>query len=170
MANIKSPRDRVLDALERHHEKLAKQQQSKRKTKNRKPEKDVERYCLEWMRARDWDVQIVEAKATYNPRAGRYLRNTSVSAGTCDCIGTLPDGKFVAIEFKAPGRLSTFAHDRNVEQRDYILKKIHSGAFACVVDSASRLEKIYAAWEEALQVSPDKAKNILLGFLPKRDE
>lgn len=167
MSQPKSPKDRVRDAMEKHHAKLANKKQ--RFTRNRKPEKDIERFCLEWMRAKDWDVQIVEAKATYNPRAGRYLRNISVSAGTCDCIGTLPSGVFVAIEFKAPGRLSTFASDRNVEQRTYLITKIHSGAFACVVDSVSRLEKIYAEYEEALLVSRDKAKNILLGFLPRKD-
>lgn len=167
MANFKSPKDRVREAMEKHHAKLANKNQ--RFTKNRKPEKDVERFCLAWMREQGWDVQIIESKATFNPRAGRYLRNTSVTTGTCDCIGTLPNGVFVAVEFKAPGRLNTFAHDRNFAQRDYLLAKIHSGAFAAVVDSVARLEKIFGEYQESLAISKDKAKNILLSWLPKRN-
>ena len=163
----KSPQDRVREAMENHHAKLANKKQ--RLTKNKKPEKEVERYCMAWMSDQGWDVQVLEAKATYNPRAGRYLRNQSVAVGTVDCVGTLTNGIFVAIEFKSPGRLSTFAHDRNFAQRDYLLNKIHSGAFACVTDSVARLEKVFAAYQEALLVSPDKAKNILLSYLPKRD-
>lgn len=164
---MKSPKDRVREAMERHHSKLL--NKNTRGTKNKKPEKDVERFCLEWMRSQGWDVQIMESKATYNPKAGMYLRNTSVSTGTCDCIGTMPDGKFVAIEFKAPGRLSTFASDRNHMQRDYIISKIRSGAFAAVVDSVARLEKIHAAWQDALLISIEKAKDLLLGYLPNRE-
>lgn len=164
---MKSPKERAREALENHHKKLA--NKKRRFTKNRKPEKEVAKFALEWMREKNWDVQIVEAKAAYKPSAGRYIRNSSVSAGTCDCIGTLPNGVFVAIEFKAPGRLSTFASDKNHEQRDYLLAKIHSGAFACVVDSVARLENIYNEYVMALEVSRDKAKNFLLASLPKKD-
>lgn len=164
---MSSPKDRALKALENHHRKLA-NKQIKFTRRNGKPEKEVERFCLQWMRERNWDVQILESKAVYNANAGRYLRTMSVSAGTCDCIGTLPNGLFVAIEFKAPGRLATFASDRNHLQRDYIINKIKSGCFACVTDSAARLEKIYNAWLEALQVSPEKGKDTLLSFLPTR--
>jgi hypothetical protein len=163
MSKIK---DRVEQALLRHHEKLAKTKI--RKSRNGRPEKDVERDVLAWMRDRGWDAQVIEAKATYNPRAGRYLRNSSVAAGTCDIIGTDPNGTFVAVELKAPGRLSTFAADRNEAQRDYLIAKIRSGAFAAVTDCTSRLEQIYEEYLTARAISPEKSKQLLLSYLPKK--
>lgn len=152
------------DALDRYYSKLAKQ--TKRKTKNRKPEKEVERFCLEWMRQNHWDVQIYEAKATYNPRQGRYMQQ-SMKAGTVDCQGVLPDGTFVAVEFKAPGRLSTFAAPKNIRQKQYLTQKIEHYAFGACVDSCARLQAIFALYSKIRdEEGKDAAKQYLLSQLP----
>jgi hypothetical protein len=152
------------DALDRYYSKLAKQQ-SKPKRKNRKPEKEVERFCLEWMRARKWDVQIYESKAVFSARSGRYT-GQSMKAGTVDCQGITPDGIPVYIEFKAPGRLSTFSSPKNHRQKEYLVAKIQNGAFGAVVDSANRLDRIFGEYINRVRSSKDEAKQFLLSELP----
>ncbi len=147
------------EALDRYFTKLAK---PKRNKKNLKPEKEVEHQCVEWMRAVNWDVGIYEAKASYNPYAGRYI-SRSMQAGTVDCQGVMPNGIFVAVEFKAPGRLKTFNSQRNYRQKEYIVSKILSNAFAVVVDSKDRLEQIYATWKN---LDENKKKDFLMASLP----
>ena len=154
-------------ALLRHHEKdlkeLDKLNGKTKKRKNGKPEKLVEAECLFWMRQQRWSVQIVESKATFDPRRGVY-RNQSVSAGTCDCMGTLPDGIAIYIEFKAPGKLKTFNREKNQRQIQYIKSKIEMNAFACVVDSAKLLEEIYITWRAT--ETPEAKRIFLTKALP----
>lgn len=169
---------RVTDALNRYYEKQDREIRklnglSEPRRKNEKPEKEVEKACLEWMRSdkQNWSVEIYEAKATYDPSKGIY-RQQSMKAGVCDCMGTLPDGISVAIEFKAPGRLSTFNSERRFKQRKFIVDKINSNAFACVVDSVDRLVTIYERWRElrAANVDFGVARNYLLSMLPQQKE
>lgn len=158
---------RIQAAVERFHEKDLKEiaKLSGHRKKNQKPEKEVEKACLEWMRIKRWSVQIVESKATYNPHAGRYV-SQSTKAGTVDCFGTLPDGVSCFIEFKAPGKLSTFANPKNYRQKEYCLEKINTHAFVCVTDSVERLEKVHRAWEMKRLLDKEDAKNFLLEQLP----
>lgn len=149
-------------ALHNYFEKQAKEV-SRRKKRNFKPEKQVEQACVKFMTAQGWDVGIYEAKAVYNPHAGRYLRGV-MRAGTVDCQGVMPDGTFVAVEFKAPGRLKTFNSPRNDRQREYLINKINHNAFGCVVDSAHLLEQIYKAWANEKDLS--NRKWLLMDFLP----
>ncbi len=136
----------------------------KRKTHG-KPEKEVERACLTWMRAQGWSVQIYEAKATFNPQAQRWV-GSSMKAGTVDCQGVMPDGTFVAVEFKAPGRLCTFNLEKNHRQKEYLVEKIRMNAFGCVVDSARRLAQLFDGYKEAVLVSRDQAQMYLMRELP----
>ena len=135
--------------------------------KNSKPEKDlVQKPCMKWMRERGWSVNVFEAKATWSAARGRYI-SQSVPAGTCDCMGNMPDGHGVAIEFKAPGRLVTFCD--NEVQEEFLKNKVDGGVFACVVDSVERLAEIYEAWAP-LKASNDmtRAKEYLRLMLPKK--
>jgi GTP-binding protein EngB required for normal cell division len=134
-----------------------------KKRTNAKPEKNVEKECLTWMRAQGWNVQIFESKAT---QINGVWRNQSMKAGNADCQGTLPGGIACYIEFKSPGRLSTFNAPKNQRQIDFILAKIDMGAFACVVDSADHLAGIYNIWKEKRAADPEDAKNYLLDALP----
>lgn len=158
---------RVQQALERHHEKLLKEDKGPTRT-NKKPEKEVEAACLKWMRELNWEVQIYESKATYNPHAGGYTKNKSVKTGNADCQGIMPDGTSVAIEFKAPGKLASFLRNGNEPQRDFIIKRIHMNGFACVVDSSDRLELIYMEWIKQKTLSIEAARHYLFNQLPVR--
>lgn len=131
--------------------------------RNKKPEKDVECACLAWMRAQGWDVEIYEAKATYDPRRQCY-RSQSVKAGTVDCQGVMPDGTFVAVEFKAKGKRSTFNLAKNNKQKDYLKRKIMMNAFGCVIDDVELLRDIFHAWN-LLKTNRDK-QDYLLSQLP----
>jgi hypothetical protein len=159
---------RVQAALLNFHDKAWKKMQremspKERKKRNAKPEKEVETACLTWMRALGWAVEIYESKATFDPRTGHY-RQQSMKAGTCDCMGLMPNGTTVAIEFKAPGRLKTFLKESNQRQIDFILTRIEMNAFACVVDSVDRLKAIYEVWTSLKDRT--EAKQYLFDMLP----
>jgi hypothetical protein len=136
---------------------------TKRK-KNQKPEKLVERACLEWMRSQGWSVQIFESKATYDPKG--FWRNQSMKAGNADCQGTLPSGRACYIEFKAKGKLSTFKLAKNYRQQMFLKEKILSNAFCAVVDSVELLKEIYERWEHLEKIEPLLARNYLYKKLP----
>ncbi len=171
MANEKKESTRR--ALEKFFERDAKRVEkengvgSSRKKKNEKPEKNVERACVEWMRGMNWEVEIFEAKSTFDPRRGVW-RNQSMKAGVCDCLGTMPCGTPVAIEFKALGKLATFSQLKNTRQIEYLTRKIEYYAFGAVVDSVDRLIHIYNEWSERSTESKDIARMYLLEMLPRR--
>lgn len=148
----------VAAALHRHHEKQL-TQPDKPKRSNEKPEKEVEKICLAWMRAHQWSVQIYESKATLKDGV---WRQQAMKQGNADCQGSTDDGLSVAIEFKAPGKLSTL----RFHQRQFLTDKINANAFACVVDSLERLQIIYAQWLKLRAVGLGEARTYLLSMLP----
>lgn len=156
-------------AIERFCERQLKKEQNELKPsrKNQKPEKLTEAQCLYWMRKKGWKVQIYESKATYSQIAKRWI-NQSMQAGVADCQGTMPDGRSIAVEFKAKGKLSTFWKPTNYRQQEFILDKINLNAFACVVDSVELLEAIYKHWQCRLVGGATSAQNCLRENLPKK--
>lgn len=166
----KKHRQSTLDALNKYYQNQLPKEPTEgpARAPNKAPEKEVEKACLTWMRARGWSVEIFESKATYSPRAGRYIQQ-SMKAGVCDCMGSDDLGLGVAIEFKAPGKLSSFNREGNFNQRNFIVGKINANCFACVVDSVSRLETIYLRWVE-LRSDMGSARNYLLSMLPAVSE
>jgi len=151
-----SYKDRVRLAVEKFTMKQNKKS-SGIKRKNLKPEKEVQLACVTWMRSLGWDVQVIESKATYDSRSGRYI-SQSVKAGYSDCSGNTNTGLSVYVEFKAPGRLSTLRFN----QREFLLKKIESGCFAVCVDGTSHLKTL---WKD-YNLSEDK-KAFLIAKLPE---
>lgn len=139
----------------------------KKKSRNAKPEKDVEAACLAFMRAWGWTVEIYEAKATWDP-IRQIWKNSAMKAGTCDCMGTTEDGVAVAVEFKAPGRLSSFNAEDRYLQRKFIVDRINSNAFACVVDSSESLRVIYGRWKDLRAQGMGVAREYLLSALPQK--
>lgn len=121
------------------------------------------------MRARGWNVEIYEAKATWSSNAGAWVQK-GMKAGTCDCMGNTGEGLAIAIEFKAPGALSTFNSDKRYLQKKFIVDKINTNTFACVVDSVSRLEIIFKRWSELVSFDKNSARNYLLSMLPQQQE
>jgi len=137
---------RIRKAVENFHEKqLPQKKPAKRKKKNKQPEKEVVKACLKWAVKMGWELQVYEAKATYNRHSGRYTSQT-MNPGTPDIQGVNNEGIFIAIECKAPGRLSTFNREKNYRQQEYIKRTIRMNGFACVVDSAELLDKIFKKW------------------------
>lgn len=135
--------------------------------RNQKPEKEVEKACLEWMRARGWVVAIYESKSKFDPSRGRYISQT-MKAGTADCMGNLPDGIECIVEFKAPGRLSSFASEKNMKQQLFLQRKIQTNCFAAVVDSVARLELIFKSWQQKRSAGDlYEARMYLLSMLPE---
>ena len=149
-------------AMQSYHDRQSKTQIITRK--NKKPEKEVERQCMDWMRLRGWSVQVIESKATYNPEIGVY-RNQSAKAGTADCIGCTNDGIFVAVEFKAKGRKSTL----RPQQYKFLVEKIEHNAFAVCVESADELAHYYELWVQHSE-SPSDRREIFQKLLPCKRE
>lgn len=168
----KDHRDGARNALNKFYQKQADElapKQPVERVRNKAPEKDVERECLKWMRAREWKVEIYEAKAKWNSEAQRFT-STGMKFGTVDCMGSTDEGIAVAVEFKAPGALSTFNREERFLQRKFIVDRINSNAFACVVDSAARLETIYLRWKELRLVGLAEARQYLISALPQKTE
>lgn len=134
-------RSRVQRAMEKHHAKLAGR---KPRTKpNGRPEKEVERDCMEWLKEHGFSCHVVESKAVYSHKAGRYIKGQT-DEGFADCVGVYgATGTAVFIEFKAPGRVSTL----RPAQKHFLRTKIDHNAFAVVIDSVEKLEQI---WNEYL--------------------
>lgn len=110
--------------------------------KNKTPEKTLTQLpCLRWMRSVGWSVDIYEAAAVWDSKRDSYSSNY-MKTGTVDCLGCDKFGQFVAIEFKAPGRISTLSGG----QKSFLIEKINCGGFGCVTDSVERLESIYNSW------------------------
>lgn len=141
----------------------------KKKTRNKKPEKIVEAECLKYMRNLGWNVQIYESKAVWNSQSQTWSQ-AGMKYGNSDCMGSMPEGIMVAVEFKAPGSLSTFNREERHLQKQFIIDKIKSNAFACVVDSASLLDQIYSKWKKLRAESMEKAQAFLMDSLPKMRE
>ena len=69
-----------------------------------KPEREVQRAILIYLRARGCLVAVTDAGAAY--RAGSFGADT-VPAGWPDITGVTPDGRFIGVECKSPtGRQS----------------------------------------------------------------
>ena len=153
-------------ALEKYSRKaagLGKKSGKEKKTKNQSPEKIVEKEIIAWCKSRGFDISIVESKAVFSRAAGRYLRGQT-KAGFSDMAGVTGDGTGAFIELKAKGRLSTISRS----QFDFLYSKIRKGAFACCVDSADLINKIYSDWLELKTSDPEMAKKVLQEYLPKQ--
>lgn len=162
MANDK--KQSTIDALNKYSQRCLDEAKPKElKRHNAKPEKEVEKACLEWMRGMGWSVNIFEAKANWN---GRAWVQQAMRQGTVDCLGNTADGVSVAIEFKAPNCLSTFNSDRRYLQRKFVVDKINTNSFACVVDSVERLKTIYEKWMEISALDKNAARQYLISMLP----
>lgn len=166
----KNTKQSTIDAINKFSQRQLDEYKPKElRAKHGKPEKEVEKACLEWMRSQGWSVQIFEAKATWSPAAGRWLQQ-AMKAGTCDCLGNTDAGISVAIEFKAPGALQTFNSDNRQRQKKFIIDKINTNVFACVVDSVEKLMHIYARWLEIRTSGAAQGIAYLMSELPKESE
>lgn len=133
-------RKSTLAAMNRYFTKQARKDSPKpKRAPNKRPEKDLEKEVLVWLRDNGFSCHVIEAKATYNPKAGAYI-SAPVIKGMPDIVGCTPKGVACFIELKAPGRRSTL----KPHQRNFLKTKITYGCFSVCVDSVAMLEKFYA--------------------------
>lgn len=147
-----------MDAIAGFENKQRKKNAPKKSTrKNNRPEKEVEKEIMSWARDYGMSLHIIEAKATFNPSTGGY-HSKSVAPGFPDAVGNY--GAFSCyIEFKAKGRRASLREN----QRDFITKKIHEGAFACVTDGVTHLSSLFVTW---LKSQKGTKIQLLLSDLP----
>lgn len=161
-------KDGIRKAIESYSRKELKKFAPKkpRLKKNKHTERDtVQNPCMAWMRSEGWKVDVFSASATYDPKRGIY-RQQAMRAGVADCMGNTPDGTSAIIEFKSGGKLKTFLRDGNQRQVEFIIEKIDSNCFACVVDSLEMLKRIWIEYCLAKSQSLETARAYLLSQLP----
>lgn len=151
--------DRVQRAVTKYIEK---NDPNRPKRSHGNPEKKTEKEILEYCRAKGWDLTVIEAKATYNEKTRRYT-GSSVVPGFPDCVGNMSTGLAVYIEFKAKNRRSTIRDN----QREFLVRKIKTGAFGICSDSVRHFDRIYTRWIVLRRVSLEESITYLLSELPK---
>jgi hypothetical protein len=151
----------VKSALEKYSKRFA--NVKKKKSKNKAPEKEVQKEIVLWLMSCGFDVSVVESKAVYSRSANRYLRGQT-EPGFSDLAGVTPNGIGCFIELKAVGKIANVSR----AQHDFINRKIRLGAFACVVDSVSYLAEVYRVWVLLLKQNEQDAKDYLLSLLPDK--
>lgn len=130
---------------------------------NQKPEFEFGKLVDQWFSANGWSMSRIESKAVYNFAAGRYDHGQA-EAGFSDRVGITPyRGVAAFVELKAPGQRSRIRR----HQRDFLLSKIDSEAFAVCVDSIESLERIFHKWRNLRQLGfQTTAQDFLRGELP----
>lgn len=127
------------------------------------PEKTItEVEVLAWSRRCGLDLTVVDTSAVFNPMAGRYL-SRQASESLPDLIGNY--GSYsVWIELKAPNSRSAINSKANRHQREFILRKINQGCFACVTDGADHISGLFSRWVSAPDLYTKRA--ILIEDMP----
>lgn len=134
--------------------------ETKSNKKNKSPEKDVEKECMNWFNTNGFSMNVVESKAVFNQSAGRYLTGQTIT-GFLDSAGCTPSGYGCFVEFKAKKKLSTLRQRQRIFMREKILK----GCFSCVVDGAELLQENYQAWNV---LGKEDRVGYLLSIIPKQ--
>lgn len=147
-------------ALERYFSRqLVPVQKSQARKHNSAPEKEVQKQIHAWLLQQNFFAFRVEAKAVFSQAAGRYLQGQTVT-GCADELAVCPNGRFVAVEVKAPGKRSTLRPD----QRTFLLNVIARNGFACVSDSVSHVSNLWTKYNSSQDALK---KSVLLNDLPK---
>ncbi len=102
--------------------------------KRGKPERAIQKAIAIWLRARGCLVAVTDAGAAY--RAGAFFGD-AIPVGWPDITGLLPDGRFIAVECKAPGGRQSPAQ-KSMEQEIRKRNGIYVLAFG-VEDVAKRI-------------------------------
>lgn len=131
-----------------------------KKRKNKKPEKETEKKVLNWCKKIGIDIHVIESKAVYSKKAGRYLKSQT-SESLPDLIGNY-EGIAVFIELKAYQRRRALKD----HQRDFLIRKIKQDCFACCTDRVEHINDLFKDW---LNLSSRESRiNLLLSDLPKK--
>lgn len=153
MSEESDRKDRVKNAIGKYLTK----NEPRVQRRNEHPEKEVVKAILEYGKTKGWDIEVIDAKAVFNEKEGRYLTG-QVAPGYPDVSGNNGLGHALYIEAKAPGKRSTVRDD----QVTFLLRKIGTNSFAVVVDSTELLEELYNGWLLA-----ENKKAFLLRAMPR---
>lgn len=104
-------------------------------------EKDVQKVCRDWLRA--WGAVVVRVNSGAMKIKDRYVKFND-QPGCSDTLVCLPDGRFLALELKKPGRDRTAAH-RQLEQQSFRDQVAKAGGLAIVARSLDELLQALAA-------------------------
>lgn len=131
------------------------------------PEKIVEWQVRNWARAQGFDLTVVDTAARFSTASGRYKKNMTASESLPDLIGNY---KYVSvwIELKAPGCRSSINRPKSRHQRDFLIRKIQAGCFACVTDSVEHLGALWARYKASANRSQTLLEDLpILTFRPR---
>lgn len=129
-------KDRVIEAMKAYSER----QKKKPKRKLTQREEPVVHAIQYWAKTNGLMLKRYESKAIKRTVGGRTIwRTAGLDYGTPDLMGT-GKGYSVAIEVKAPGRLSTL----RPKQREFLVDLINAGGFGVVADDAVTLGQLWA--------------------------
>lgn len=118
---------------------------------------------MNWLNLNGFSCDVIESKAVFSQKAGRYLRGQTVK-GMSDVVGCDPVGRGCFVELKARGKRTNVSLDQIV----FLSKKITNHAFAVVVDSADCLSFYYKNYCEFIKQSDfNGARDYLRSVLPK---
>jgi hypothetical protein len=151
----------AFDALMKYSKKTS--GVKKKKSKNSRPEKQVEKEVLALSKILGFDLSVIESKAVYSRAAGVYLSGQA-EQGFSDLVGNDKNGHALFIELKAKGKLSTVS----ASQIYFLTRKIKTNAFAVVVDSSDLLARLYTQWVMIKKECSLKAQEYLLNELARK--
>lgn len=129
--------------------------------RNSKPEEIFKRQILAYLLRNGFDIDVIESKAVYSQRLRRYM-HSQATPGMSDLVGNDPNGHACFIELKAPKKRSTLRDN----QRMFLMRKIESNAFACVVDSIEMFVQFYSDWKHYKSKDEFQARQFLINMLP----
>lgn len=145
-------KDRVRKAIEKNHQKAL--PKKKKKWTDREGPVVIEiKNALEKV---GFSIHRVEARAVWNPDAGRYM-DGQTEASFPDLCGCGPDGESVWVEVKAKGKRFATSYG----QFEFLKEKIIKGCFAIVADQPDFALKNFLRWK-----NHPTPKKFLLSLLP----
>ena len=98
-------------------------------------EADVQRACRDWLTL--WGAVVVRVNSGALKIEGRFVRFND-QPGCSDTLVCLPDGRFLALELKRPGRDRTSAA-RKAQQQSFRDRIARTGGLALVAHSLDDL-------------------------------
>lgn len=144
-------------------EKFAKKNLPKTpRTKNKSPEKEIERDVKYYLKSLGYHFSVIESKAVFSQGSGTYL-NSQATIGCPDILGLTNQGQFLAIELKSAGKRNNLSFG----QYDFLKKTIDRFGIGVVVDSSLLLKSYLERYQS---LDPDEGRKYLLSILPVKKE
>lgn len=81
-----------------------------------------------------WNVSVIDSKATWSTKVGRYMKSKSAEEGFSDIVGNTKEGIAVYLELKAPKNKTI-----RFKQKRFLIPRILNGCIAGPVRSTAEL-------------------------------